>query len=93
MDAPPATYVTEDYDLTKTSAKNYALTFVVVFPSACRYATIDHALGDRSDHSVGMLRSVSTSENTRIMDVVGKENEGYGTGYPAVQAMYAAMFP
>ena len=69
--------------------RDYALTYMVMCPDACRYATIDHILGDRADHSLGMLHSVSTSENTRVKAMVDKK----GGGYAKVQALYARMFP
>ena len=68
--------------------KGYALTYMVVCPDACRYATIDHILGDRADHSLGMLHSVSTSENSRIERMARAKG-----GYAAVQRLYAATFP
>ena len=87
-DPPPDTYRLLEYDLPQTTVKDYALAYAVVFPSACRYATIDHTLGDRDDHSIGMLRSVSTSENSRVKEMVDEEG-----GYAKVQALYARMFP
>ena len=69
--------------------RDYALTYMIMCPDACRYATIDHILGDRADHSLGMLHSVSTSENTRVKAMVDKK----GGGYAKVQALYARMFP
>ena len=68
--------------------RDYALTYMVMCPDACRYATIDHILGDRADHSLGMLHSVSTSENSRIERMVRAKG-----GYAAVQRLYAATFP
>ena len=89
MKAPQDTYIMQEYDSTGFTVKDYALTYAVVCPSACRYATIDHVLGNRDDHSIGMLHSVSTSENSRIMNMVNAQPGGY----PAAQAMYARMFP
>ena len=90
MERPPDVYrVAEPYYPRRSSKiRDYALTFMIVFPSACRYATIDHVLGNREDNSIGMLHSVSTSENTRIMHMVKAQG-----GYSAVQALYAANFP
>ena len=68
--------------------RDYALTYMVMCPDACRYATIDHILGDRADHSLGMLHSVSTSENSRIERMARAKG-----GYAAVQRLYAATFP
>ncbi len=76
------------YPQSQSEIKGYALMYMIMCPDACRYATIDHILGDRADHSLGMLHSVSTSENTRIMCMV--EADG---GYAAVQRLYAATFP
>ena len=87
-DQPPETYRLLEYDSPSTAVKDYQLVYAVTCPSACRYATIDHTLGNRDDHSIGMLRSVSTSENSRVMTMV--QDEG---GYVEAQALYARMFP
>lgn len=76
------------YPQGQSEIKGYALTYMIMCPDACRYATIDHILGDRADHSFGMLHSVSTSENTRIERMVRAKG-----GYAAVQRLYAATFP
>jgi len=77
------------YPQSQSEIKGYALMYMIMCPDACRYATIDHILGDRADHSLGMLHSVSTSENTRVKAMVDKK----GGGYAKVQALYARMFP
>ena len=87
-DPPPDTYRLHKYDSPNTAVKDYALVYAVMCPSACRYATIDHTLGVRSDHSIGMLRSVSTSENSRVKEMVDEED-----GYVEAQALYASTFP
>ena len=87
-DPPQDTYRLHEYDSTNTTVKDYQLVYAVVCPSECRYATIDHTLGNRDDHSIGMLRSVSTSENSRIERMARAKG-----GYAAVQRLYAATFP
>ena len=81
-----APYYPQGYN---SKIRGYALTYMITCPDACRYATIDHILGDRADHSIGMLHSVSTSENSRVKEMVDKK----GGGYAKVQALYARMFP
>ena len=75
-DPPPDTYRLLEYDSPSTHVMDYQLVYAVTFPSACRYATIDHVLGNHSDNSLGLLRSVSTSENTRIMHMVRAHRGG-----------------
>ena len=87
-DPPQDTYRLQEYDSPPTHVKDYALVYAVTYPSACRYATIDHTLGNRDDHSIGMLRSVSTSENSRVKEMVDKEG-----GYVKARKLYARMFP
>ena len=67
-----APYYPQGYN---SKIRGYALTYMIMCPDACRYATIDHTLGDRDDHSIGMLRSVSTSENSRVKEMVDKKEE------------------